>query len=163
MKVVFSIVCFAVIFLCEVSGQDLPRELQKEGKTRVVVFLGLDCPISQKYMPSLNTLANAYAKKGVHLQAIIPGQTKKKAIKNFVSEYQAAFPILADREYAWVTALSATVTPEVFVFDEGSNLQYRGAIDNWFYELGGYRKEATEDYLSDALDAVLAGREPAVG
>lgn len=162
MKFAIAVAFFVLICLGDVRGQHLPREFQDERGTKVIVFLGVDCPISQKYMPVLNALGNAYAGRDVHLQAIIPGKIKKKEIRTFSGAYQATFPVSADRNYGWVRALSATVTPEVFVFDEGSNLQYRGAIDNWFYELGGYRKEASENYLSDAIDAVLAGREPTV-
>jgi len=33
-------------------------------------------------------------------------------------------------------------------------------IDHWFYDLGSYRQQTTENYLKDALDAVLKGAEP---
>ena len=46
------------------------------------------------------------------------------------------------------------------MFDKNLDLKYRGAIDNWFYELGGYRQDVTEDYLIDGIDAILAGSDP---
>ena len=39
---------------------------------------------------------------------------------------------------------------------------YRGAIDNWFYELGRYRLEITDHYLIDAINASLDGKKPAL-
>jgi hypothetical protein len=51
-----------------------------------------------------------------------------------------------------------TITPEVVVADASGQVLYQGAIDNWFYELGRYRQFITEHYLTDALDAIAAGK-----
>lgn len=59
-------------------------------------------------------------------------------------------------------SLKATVTPEVFLIDAAGQLQYQGAIDNWFYELGKYRLNTTEQYLIDALTALNNGEQPPV-
>lgn len=155
---------FAMLALLSpaLHAQDLPRDLRVDGGVTVVVFLGLECPISQKYVPALNALANAYSGKDVRLRAVVPGKVKKSELRRFIREYRPAFPVSVDRKYGWVAALKATVTPEAFVLDDRSHVRYRGAIDDWFFELGGYRKAAGQTYLADAIDAVMRGENPAV-
>jgi thiol-disulfide isomerase/thioredoxin len=62
---------------------------------------------------------------------------------------------LWDYKNKLIKKLKATNTPEAFFFDKNGTLQYRGAIDNWFYELGRYRPQATEQYLKNALTQFL--------
>jgi hypothetical protein len=128
----------------------------------VIIFLAVDCPISQKYIPALNAIHERYGNRVVSIHSVIPGKIKKTDIAKFKDAYGIAFPISPDKRYGLVKKLSAQATPEVFVIDNEFNVKYRGAIDNWFYELGGYRKEATEHYLRDAIEALLAGEEPKI-
>ncbi|MBY0433539.1 MAG: redoxin domain-containing protein [Cyclobacteriaceae bacterium] len=125
----------------------------------VVIFLGLECPVSQKYMARLNEISQRY--KDVAFQAYVPEQVSNKAVKSFVNEYQSKFPIKKDVKFLQAKKFAARITPEVFVMQAGE-VKYRGAIDNWFYELGHYRIETTEHYLTDALDAIQANRNPAI-
>ena len=142
--------------------QQFPRPVFPDARVTAIVFLALDCPISQKYIPTLNRVHQAYKDRAVRIQSVIPGKIKKRALRKFTSAYGILFGVKGDKKYAWARALTATTTPQVFVFDEDGRLKYQGAIDNWFYELGGYRKEPTENYLTDAIDALLAGGLPRV-
>jgi hypothetical protein len=45
------------------------------------------------------------------------------------------------------------VTPEVYLFDAKGKLVYKGAVDN---DRSG--ENVTSNYLTDALDAMLAGK-----
>ena len=151
-----------ILPLWRVTAQHVPRSLMPEPKTTVIIFLATDCPISQKYIPRLNAIHQQYADDDVRFFSLIPGRVKKKEVSRFSSDFELSFEVSSDRKYRWTRALAAKVTPEVFVVDREGNVRYRGAIDNWFYELGGYRKEATENYLQDAINAVLAGNTPPV-
>lgn len=138
------------------SGERIPLQ-EKSSPIQVVIFLELECPISQKYMHRLNELSEFYGDK-VEWTAYIPEKRSASEIKTFADEYAARFKILPDANLAQTKKLGATVTPQVFLL-RGGKVLYRGAIDNWFYELGRYRAETTEHYLRDALDAVQNGKE----
>ena len=158
---------FALFFLLialayPTQSQDPLGKIPKGSDATVIIFLAVDCPISQKYIPTINNIYEKYSGAGVGIHAVIPGRTRKKDLKIFKEEYGILFSIFPDRTYEFVRAVSAEATPEVFVFDNRGAIRYRGAIDNWFYELGGYRKEATEDYLIEAVDALLHGGSPAI-
>lgn len=144
------------------TGQEPLKSLSGTSVVTAVVFLGIDCPISQKYIPTLNAINERYSSQAVSVVGLVPGRIKKSDLTKFKKEYGIKFKIAPDRKYQLVKFLSATTTPEVVVLDKQRNIKYRGAIDNWFYELGGYRREATQDYLIDAIKAVLSGHQPEV-
>lgn len=148
-----------------VEAQPL-RDILQDGTPRVTVilFIGLDCAVSQKYISRLNELYSRY-EKDVSIQAYVPQSVKQSQLRKFKKEYKVRFDLVADAHLASASKTKATVTPEVFVYKGApSDLQqyvYRGAIDNWFYELGRYRSTITEHYLAEVLDAILRGEEPA--
>jgi hypothetical protein len=71
--------------------------------------------------------------------------------KDFVFDY------LQDEEQSVAGAYEPARTPEVFLFDADRRLVYHGAIDDSRDEANVKRR-----WLREALDAVLAGRAPAV-
>ena len=77
-------------------------------------------------------------------------------MKRFVDDQGWPIPYLYDESQEVARALDAQVTPHVFVLDAEQRLRYRGAPDA---DHGDPSQNA--QYLRDALDAVLAGDEPA--
>jgi hypothetical protein len=66
-----------------------------------------------------------------------------------------AFPFLYDETQGVAETYGAARTPEVFLFDADHRLVYHGAPDSDHRDPSG-----AQPYLRDALDAVLAGRDP---
>lgn len=64
------------------------------------------------------------------------------------------FPYLRDESQEVAKAYGAQCTPHAFVFDETRELVYQGAIDD---DRDG--ENVTEQYVRDAIDAILAGEE----
>ena len=127
------------------------------------MFIACECPISQKYIVTLNELYSQYSGQSqLRWRFIVPERVTKQELREFVKEYQVKFPIERDsRRHAIVQKFNADVTPQVVMLRENDVL-YSGAIDNWFYGLGQYRQIITENYLKDALEAVLNGKTPSV-
>jgi hypothetical protein len=92
---------------------------------------------------------------------IIPEKVSKKEIADFIKEFDVKFPLTLDKRRKHVKRLHAEITPQAILTQDGS-IVYTGAIDNWFYDLGKYRREATEHYLVDALRALSEGQYPEV-
>ena len=67
------------------------------------------------------------------------------------------FPFLYDESQETATAYGAARTPEIFVFDAAHRLVYHGAPDSDHQDPG-----AAEPYLRPALEATLAGTQPAM-
>jgi hypothetical protein len=149
---------FPVLIWCQ--DTELPAPARESSKPlTLLIFLHPDCPVCQKYMNTLNKIYGQY-KSSVDIKGYVPGKIKKDEIIRFIEDYRIGFPVSADKNLRLANKLGATTTPEVFLMDDGK-VCYRGAIDNWFFELGRYRQEPTQNYLVDAIIASLKG-EPSV-
>lgn len=143
------------------SLSSVAAQINKSDRIEVAVFLAFDCPISQKYIPTLNKWYEQYKDNTfIEWVFVVPGSASPEIQQEFVKEYSVQFPIRMDPKYALVKSYAASVTPEVVIRTE--NVVYRGAIDNWFYDLGQYRQSVTETYAADALRAVLLGEVPSI-
>jgi peroxiredoxin len=123
-------------------------------QAKVYLFFDTECPICQAYTGRLQVLYQEY-KTQATFEVIYPmANVSRKAIRKFNREYRFKMPSQIDTDHALTKRHNARTTPEVFVFDQNGKLQYSGAIDNQFFELGKARPKATTFYLADALKAI---------
>lgn len=121
------------------------------------------CPYVQAWEGRLKEIQRDYADRGVQLVAINSNDATSHPEDSFEEMKARArsqgfnFHYLLDEEQSVARALGSERTPEVFVYDAGRRLVYHGAIDDSRDE-----SRVETHYLRDALDAVLAGREPAI-
>jgi peroxiredoxin len=121
------------------------------------------CPYVQGWEGRMKAIQADYADRGVVLVAINSNDSERYPEDSFEEMGARAtregfnFDYLWDEDQSLGRALGAERTPEVFVFDGERKLVYHGAIDDSRDET-----TVTEQYLRDALDAVLEGREPPV-
>jgi hypothetical protein len=110
----------------------------------------------------MKAIQQDYADRGVRLVAVSSNDAESHPADSFDEMVARAesqgfnFDYLYDEDQSLAHALGAERTPEVFVFDGARRLVYHGAIDDNRDEDG-----VTQQYLRDALDAVLAGTAPA--
>lgn len=136
------------------------HEAMKKHDAKVVVlqFMSTKCPVSLGYDDkTASTLANL-VEKDVLLLGICSsheGVEKAKDLQVWKAKKRMAYPILLDQDSRIADLMDARVTPEYFVLNSDGVLKYRGALDN---------KTEMDDanhinYVADAVNAVLAGRE----
>lgn len=123
--------------------------LESTKSVSIVVFIGPDCPISQKYVHTLKQLVTEFP--NANYFGVIPNAFTMEEVNEFQLDYEIPFELYWDRKNEIARLFGASITPEVFVFDSKGTIYYSGAIDNWFYELGKNRTKATQNYLKDAL------------
>jgi peroxiredoxin len=128
----------------------------------VIVFTGVDCPVGNLYLPRLIELAKTYEAKGMVFLAINSnaGETLEQVAAH-AKEHGLAFPVLKDPNNKVADLAQVDRTCEVLVLDSRAAVRYRGAIDNQ-YGVGTRKPEATENYLKDAIEAVLAHKPVAI-
>jgi len=142
-------------------------------KVLVVVFTCNHCPTAQYYEDRLKQIVTDYQPRGVALVAISPNDPKSvrldelgwtdlsdsfEEMKLRAAHRQFNFPYLYDGDTeAASRAYGPVATPHVFVFDAARKLRYVGAIDD-----SERPQHVKVRYLRDALDALLADREPPV-
>ncbi len=126
------------------------------------VFVSVDCPISNRYAPALVRMRDAYARRGITLRFVYPStRTTAAEARAHALDFGLGDAVLRDPRHALLRAAEATTTPEAVVF-RGARRVYHGRIDDWFAAIGVMRAAPTTRDLGDALDAALAGRDPAV-
>ena len=121
-----------------------------------IIFLAIDCPISQKYMNRLKELRLLYNNK-ISFHFYLTGQTNRSEKIEFIENYALDFDLYIYHKNKKAKHLGAKVTPEVFLLDQEYTIHYNGAIDNWFYSLGKNRNLITSHYLEDAMNSLLNG------
>jgi thiol-disulfide isomerase/thioredoxin/mono/diheme cytochrome c family protein len=140
----------------------LPRSMEDFGEKKAfaVVFTNTTCPLVQKYWPKLKRLDEQFRDQGVQFVSINVGPGDEiQEIAQQAIDFGVEFPLVKDSDGSCVRALGAQRTPEVAVLDSELRLAYRGRIDDQV-RLGGSRPDVRSDDLSEALEAVLAGRAP---
>ncbi len=129
----------------------------------VVIFSCNHCPYVQAYENRMVAVQRDYAEQGVQLVAINSNDAVGYPEDSFAEMQKRAkekgfnFLYLRDDSQAVARAYRATHTPQLFVFDRDRRLRYTGKIDdNWQQPQAARRR-----YLREALDALLAGTQPA--
>jgi peroxiredoxin len=135
------------------------REYGPDGVT-VVAFTCNHCPYALAWHDRLTQVARDY---DVTFLAVNPNDAERyprdsfEAMKERVeSDGGWPHPYLRDESQEVARAYGARTTPDVFVLDDQRRLRYRGAPD------ADHRDEDQgASWLREALDAVLAGEQPA--
>jgi mono/diheme cytochrome c family protein len=136
-------------------------ELKSQGTEALVfVFLDEDCPVAQQYVETLLELHKKYDARGIRFFGVYPNaRTTVLSMAAHAHDQDFPFPVFLDRQQKLARLLEVSVTPEVVVVGANWEVVYQGAIDNQFKK-GGRISTATQFYLRDALDAVLAHQAP---
>lgn len=143
------------------DGRTLRLQDFRDRKVLVLVFLGIDCPVGNLYAPRLAALEARYRGRGVGFVGVNANAHESAAdVAAHAREYGLDFPVLKDDRNALADRLRAERTCEAIVLDADRSIRYHGAIDDQ-YARGAIRDEPTRSFLSEALDAVLDGRDVA--
>jgi len=120
----------------------------------VLLFIAVQCPVSNAYNERMAKLAEDYKAKGIAVIGINSNVAEDAAaVKAHAEQNKLSFPILKDSGNKIADKLGASVTPEAYFIDAGNKLLYHGRIDN----ARNAAQLETSD-LRNALDAALAGK-----
>jgi peroxiredoxin len=120
----------------------------------VLLFISVQCPVSNAYNERMEKLAQDYKEKGMAVIGINSNVVEDAAAaKAHATENKLSFPILKDAGNKIADKLGASVTPEAYFLDASNKLVYHGRIDN-----ARNAAEVQSQELRNAMDAVLAGK-----
>lgn len=140
--------------LSDLSGKERTLSSVSGAKGTVLVFVSVQCPVSNAYNERYEKLADDYKAQGVNFVAIYSNVTESNDdVKNHVAAHKFTFTVLRDKDNRVADMLGAEHTPEAYFLDASKKLVYRGRIDNSRDESGVNSKD-----LRDAIDATLAGK-----
>jgi len=134
---------------------------ESSGKLVVLLFLRTDCPISNRYAPTIQHLRAQFAGKAQFWLVYSDKSESDSAVQKHLRDYGYKIPALRDPAHVLVKRAHAEFTPEAAVFDAKGGLVYHGRIDNLYVSFGRSRPAPTTHELEDAIEASLAGRSAA--
>jgi hypothetical protein len=128
-------------------------------KAVALVFVGVECPVSNSYAPEIASLCREYGPKRIMFCVVYPDPDLTiSAARKHAGDYAFPCPAVLDSDLRLASKVGATLTPEVALLSPTGQLLYRGRIDDRYFALGQQRAQPTQRDLRQALDAVLAGR-----
>lgn len=138
-----------------------PLSIPEPDKTAtVLLFLGTDCPISNRYSPDINRISKEYALKGIKFVGVYcDPELADKDISAHGAKFGYNFNLVHDKSRKLKDRCGIKRTPEVAVLDSKGKLVYRGRIDDRYVTFGTMRPSANAHDLTDVLDA-LAEHKP---
>lgn len=129
-----------------------------KAKATAVVFVSVQCPVSNAYNERMNAIYKDYTSKGVQFAFVNANSSEDvRAVDAHAKEHNFAFKVLKDENNVLADKLNAQFTPEVFVFDGTNKLVYHGRFD----DSRDLDRVKSKDFRA-ALDATLAGTPIAV-
>lgn len=153
--------------LKNVDGSMVSASDYENAKCFIIIFTCNHCPYSKMYEDRIIELDKKFKDQGYPVIAINSNDAVKQPQDSYENMQARAkdkgftFPYLYDETQEYAHAYGATRTPHVFVLEkEDSDLivKYIGAIDN----SARIAENASEKYVEDAVEALLAGKDPEV-
>lgn len=140
--------------LPDASGQEHSLKSLAGKKGTVLLFVAVQCPVSNDYNERMEKLAQDYKAKGIAVIGINSNvKEDAAAVKSHAESNKFTFPILKDPGNKIADRLGASVTPEAYFVDPSNKLLYHGRIDN---SRKGDQIDSPD--LRNAIDASLAGK-----
>lgn len=140
--------------LPDADGNEKALSSLKGKNGTVLIFISVQCPVSNAYNERMEKLAQDYKAKGIAVIGINANATDDAAaVKDHASVKGLTFTILKDPGNKVADKLGATRTPEAYFLDASNKLVYHGRIDN---NQNASLIESND--LRNAIDASLAGK-----
>ena len=141
--------------LPDADGRERSLASLKGRQGTVLIFVSVQCPVSNAYNERMEKLYQDYKSRGVAVIGINANATETaEAVRAHAKEKGLSFPILKDKDNRVADRLGAGRTPEVFFLDAAGKLVYHGAIDNAQNPV-----MVNANHLRAAIDATLEGKQ----
>ena len=149
--------------LLDLDGRYFELYRQRSRKALVLVTYGVGCPIIEKNLPLLETLAKKYEPLGIGFLLIDPNpQDSPAVIRKAIDKFGISLAILRDERQSVARSYGFTRTSEALLVRTADwATLYRGAIDDRL-TYGSDRAAASHAWLEDALGAFLRGQPVAL-
>jgi hypothetical protein len=146
----------------DLHGQPIHQLANPAARVLVLFFAASDCPISNRYVPEMNRLAQEFSAQGVQIAWVYPNPDETAAlVAQHEHDYSISAEAILDPRQSLVAMAQATVTPEAAVFTvRGAQLTevYHGRVDDRYLDLGRERPQAQHHDLEIAIQAALSGK-----
>jgi thiol-disulfide isomerase/thioredoxin len=140
------------------NGEGVAELPIEEKGALVLIFTSVECPIANRYAPTLRKMVEEF--KGARFILVYSNPDEKaEAISKHLREYDLPMTAWQDSKQALARKVGATVTPEAAVYLGNGELVYRGRIDDRYVDWNQRRPAATKHDLKEVLGEIAAGKK----
>ncbi|MBT5470830.1 MAG: thioredoxin family protein [Nitrospina sp.] len=144
-----------------VDGKTYSLGSFSEDRVLVIIFMCNHCPYVKAVMQRLIELQEEGLSKGVRFVGINCNDAEKypddsfESMKSVANEWRMNFPYLFDESQTVARKYDAVCTPDIYVYGSERKLLYRGRIDdNW-----GNQEQVTQRDLKKAIECILTNQD----
>ncbi len=132
------------------------KQAMGKNKGIVILFVSVECPVSNGYNERIKALSNDLATKNIAVIGINSNHTETfEDMKKHALEKGFAFPVLKDDGNKIADQFGATRTPEAFLVNPALQVVYHGRIDD---DSEGTNPKRSQDLLI-AAEELSAGKK----
>lgn len=125
------------------------------GRVRVLHFWSAECPHATRAAQQIVAYQAHWGEQVVVLN-IAPNANEPPDLLRNAAKRLHLSPVLVDSTQQAANLYGAATTPHLFVVDAEGILRYQGALDDVSFR----QRTPTQEYLRQAVEAVLSGRRP---
>jgi mono/diheme cytochrome c family protein len=134
------------------------------GGATALIFYSTECPIANSYSPTYGELMEQFRGKPVNWVGVcVDPDLSDSEIRTHARDFKLGFKVARDRRGTFAREVGATKTPEAFVIDGEGKVRYHGRVDDQFVARRVRNATPGGSELKSSLQAVLAGKDVAVG
>lgn len=147
------------VSLVNLAGEKVPALRSPDTKATVLLFLNVDCPISNRYAPEVRRLHALFAAQHIAFLLVYPGpDTSAEEVREHFRKFDLPGEALRDPQLSLARATQVRATPEAVMVLPDGQVAYRGRIDDRFVDLAKQRPSPTRHDLEEALKEILADK-----
>ncbi len=137
----------------DASGKAVSFSSLRGSEPAVIIFVSVNCPVSNAYNDRMNALYKDYSAKGVKFVFINSNANESPQAVQAHARQHFSFPVYKDLNNVVADRFGAQSTPEVYLVSGDGVLVYHGHIDD-----SQQPERVRVHTLRTSLDAVLGGK-----
>jgi hypothetical protein len=131
------------------------------GRPVVIAMRDSGCPVAERHGPGLAALEREFGGQVKFLYLNASRHDAREEIGEEIGHFGFTGRYIADPSGELARRIAARTASEVFLLDAEGRLAYRGAVDDQ-HDIADSRADPRQNWLRDALGALLAGQPVAV-
>jgi hypothetical protein len=140
------------------DGQEQPLKSIQGARGLVLVFVSVDCPIANRFLPEIESLGARFGPEGLPVAYVYASPFESDAqVAAHRREYGLLLPAFRDPGFRVARRFGACLTPEAVLIRPDGFVAYRGRINDQYTAPGLGRPAPTRYDLAEAAAEYLSG------
>lgn len=140
------------------DGQEQTLTSIQGARGLVLVFVSVDCPIANRFLPEIESLGARFGPEGLPVAYVYASPFESDVqVESHRREYGLLLPAFRDPGFRVARRFGACLTPEAVLIRPDGSLAYRGRVNDQYTAPGQGRPAPTRHDLAEAAEEFLSG------